>query len=36
MTYTIGQDARKGGGDAAYKIEYRVPFPNLVYTVTRH
>lgn len=34
MTYTIGQDTGKGGGDTADKIECRVPFSNLIYRVT--
>lgn len=36
MTYTVGQDAGKGRGDAAYKVEYRVSFANLICTIIRY
>jgi hypothetical protein len=33
-TYTIGEDAGKGRGDAADEIKHRVPFANLIYLVS--
>jgi hypothetical protein len=30
MTYTVGQDAGKGGGDTADEVEYRVSLANLI------
>jgi hypothetical protein len=36
MTYTVSQDARKGGYDTAYEVECRVSLPNLIYTITQY